>query len=50
MIKMGLKLDDPAYDDKVKELNDSKKKEQAEFYRDQIIGLFIFKIFYVQRK
>ncbi|KAI2800585.1 hypothetical protein RDWZM_009084 [Blomia tropicalis] len=36
---MGLKLDDPAYDDKVKELNDSKKKEQAEFYRDQIIDL-----------
>lgn len=35
---MGLKLDDPVYDQKVKELSDS-MREKADFYRDQIIDL-----------
>jgi len=35
---MGLKLDDPVYDEKLKELNDS-MKEKATFYHDQIIDL-----------
>ena len=38
---MGLKLDDPVYDEKVKELNES-MREKAQFYRDQIIGKTTF--------
>lgn len=35
---MGLKLDDPVFEEKVKELNDS-MKEKANSYRDKIIGM-----------
>ena len=38
---MGLKLDDPVYEEKVKGL-DTSQQEKADFYRSQIVGEHLF--------